>query len=99
MPVLRTEIATTEASRLVKRLCTHWAHKFPVEFGADHGLVPFDAGTTARLQATGTALRVEVEAGDDPTLQRYRQVVENHLQRMSRTGPLAMDWRPADAGA
>ncbi|HRP72499.1 MAG TPA: DUF2218 domain-containing protein [Luteimonas sp.] len=94
MPVATADIDTPEASRLIKRLCTHWAHKFPVSFDADSGTVPFDATTIARLRAEGEHLHVHVEADDAVTMERFQGVVEVHLQRMARAGELAIRWQP-----
>ncbi len=95
MPVATARIETVEAERLIKRLCTHWAHKFAVAFDAGSGFVPFDDATSARLHAEDGSLHVTVEAIDAATLERFQGVVANHLQRMARAGELAIDWRPA----
>jgi len=89
-------IATPEATRLIKRLCTHWAHKFEVKFDADNGFVPFGPTTSARMRAEADRLHVSVEAADTAALQRYQDVVASHLQRMARAGELAIQWQ-ADA--
>ncbi|MGY1409636.1 MULTISPECIES: DUF2218 domain-containing protein [unclassified Luteimonas] len=89
-------IATPEATHLIKRLCTHWAHKFEVAFDADSGFVPFDPTTSARMRAEADRLDVSVEAADDARLQRYQEVVASHLQRMARVGELSIQWQ-ADA--
>ena len=86
-------IATPEATRLIKRLCTHWAHKFEVVFDADSGFVPFDPATSAHLRAETDRLHVSVEAADAAALQRYQEVVASHLQRMARAGELAIQWQ------
>lgn len=99
MPAATADIATPEAQRLIKRLCTHWAHKFAVAFDADSGFVPFDDTTTARLRAADDRLHVSVEAADTPTLERFQDVVGNHLQRMARAGTLDIHWQPGDAAA
>lgn len=99
MPTSVAEIPTVEAQRLIKRLCTHWAHKFEVQFDAETGLVPFDATTTARLRATATHLHATVEAADSATLERFQTVVANHLHRMARAGELAIAWAPATPDA
>ena len=90
------DIDTPEAARLIKRLCTHWAHKFAVVFDADTGFVPFDATTTAHLRASAATLSARVEAADPATLERYQGVVANHLHRMARAGELVIQWRPVD---
>ena len=98
MPAATARIETVEAERLIKRLCTHWAHKFAVAFDAGSGFVPFDASTTARLRAEDGGLHVAVEAADAATLERFQGVVANHLQRMARAGELAIRWRPTAGG-
>ena len=99
MPASTAEIETVEAARLIKRLCTHWAHKFAVVFDADSGFVPFDDTTSARLRAADDRLHVAVEAADAATLERFQGVVENHLQRMARAGALDVRWRSGDEAA
>lgn len=98
MAASTAHIATPEASRLIKRLCTHWAHKFEVRFDAGSGFVPFDADTIARLSASDTHLDASVEAADRDTLERYQDVLANHLHRMARAGALDIAWRAAAAG-
>ena len=95
MPVATARIVTVEAERLIKRLCTHWGHKFSVEFDDKHGVVQFDDAVVLRLQAHADALHARIDAIDLPALERFQGVVENHLQRMARAGALSFDWQPA----
>lgn len=97
MPTSISNISTTDASRLIKRLCTHWAHKFEVKFDDSYGLVPFDATTLALLEADEDGLQVHVEAEDGDRLTRMQDVVAEHLQRMNRGEPLTIAWRTAGA--
>ena len=96
MPATTATIATSEASRLIRRLCTHWGHKFNVDFDEQHGVVSFDDDVVLRLQAEGNALHARIEACDPPALERFTGVVENHLQRMARAGELAFHWQPGN---
>lgn len=89
MPTANADIDTSEAARLVKRLCTHRAHEFAVAF---------DDTTSARLRAGGKRLHVIVEAADEATRERFQGVVASHLQRMARAGELAIHWRPGAGG-
>ena len=95
MPVSTATIATPEASRLIKRLCTHWAHKLTVDFDERRGVVKFDDDVVLHLDARDDALHARIEAIDAPALERFQGVVENHLQRMARAGELAFDWQVA----
>ncbi|HSD17357.1 MAG TPA: DUF2218 domain-containing protein [Thermomonas sp.] len=93
MPAATATIDTPEASRLIRRLCTHWGHKFTVEFDDTHGVVSFDDDVVLRLDAHADALQARIEACDPPALERFQGVVENHLQRMARAGELAFHWQ------
>ncbi len=94
MPAAIATVATPDASRLIKRLCTHWSHAFSVDFDDQHGAVKFDDDVVLRLHAHADALHARIEACDPPALERFQGVVENHLQRMARAGELAFHWQP-----
>ncbi len=95
MPASNATIATADGSRLIKRLLTHWGHRFEVSFDAERGHVPFDADTRADFHATVDALTVRVEAADGERLERMQQVVAEHLQRMARGETLQIGWQAA----
>ena len=98
MPRATATIATRDGSRLIKRLCTHWGHKFAVEFDESRGNAPFDADTRLRLDAGAESLVARLEAADDARLAQMQGVVADHLQRMARGETLQIDWIPgADA--
>ena len=93
MPATNATIATPEASRLIRRLCTHWGHTFTVDFDEQQGVVTFHDDVVLRLRAGEDALEARIEACDTPALERFEGVVENHLQRMARATRLQFDWR------
>jgi hypothetical protein len=86
------DIATDSASRILTRLCKHWAHHYKVSFDSDKGDIDF-AGSGCRLRVTAAGLRVEVEAPAEPGLVELEQVVADHLQRMTKGAPLEISWR------
>ena len=94
MPACKALIATPEASRLIKRLLTHWGHKFETTFDERHGEVPFDADTRALFDADEAALAVRIQASDAARLARMQEVVAEHLQRMARASTLEITWHP-----
>lgn len=94
MPSAITHIATTDGSRLIKRLLTHWGHKFEVVLQEQHGEVPFDADTRAVLDASPDQLIVTVIAASAERLQQMQGVVADHLHRMARGETLQIDWQP-----
>ena len=95
MPVSTAIIATTDGSRLIKRLCTHWAHKLEVSFDESQARVAFDADTVAHLTAGPAALEARVEAPDEARLAQFQGVVASHLERMARGETLEISWQPA----
>ena len=94
MPSSQAIIATTDGPRLIKRLLTHWGHRFEVGFDDERGHVSFDAVTRAAFLARSDALEVRIDAADPAALPRIQEVVAEHLQRMHRGTPLAIDWGP-----
>lgn len=89
----RAAIPTIEASRVLSRLCRHFAHKASVEFTAERGLIEFQGGARAELAAYPDRLEVEVTASDGLLLERLRGVVERHLVMVAfRDGAPPFDW-------
>jgi hypothetical protein len=99
MPTATATIATRDGSRLIKRLCTHWAHKLDVEFDENGAHVPFDANTRLQLDAGVDALQARLEAADDARLAQMQGVVAEHLQRMARGETLEIAWAPGASNA
>ncbi len=84
--------ATPNASRYLQQLCKHWSHKLEVELSRDAGVVRFPAAV-ANMKAGDTALAVVIEAEDQATLDRMKDVVASHLDRFAfREAPLAFRW-------
>lgn len=96
MPSTTTTTRSSDAPRLLRTLCNHWRHKFEIRRDGDHhAFVPFvDAAHGADFSIDGDALRIVLSLADDEGLGRYRQVIENHLQRFARDETLEFDWRP-----
>jgi len=99
MPHATATIATQDGSRLIKRLCTHWAHKLEVQFDEHQAQVPFDDTTRLRLDAGAEALQARLEAADDARLVRMQGVVADHLQRMARGEVLQIEWESGAGSA
>lgn len=93
MPLSRATVATPDASRYLKRLCNHFAHKLPVELTENRGVLRFDFGT-CRLHTTPEALLMDAEAADAEALERLQNVVVSHLDRFAwKEGQLSVDWQ------
>lgn len=86
-------IPTLEAKRLIKRLCTHWAHKFTVEVSEHEGHIDFGTCQCV-LSAKDQALNIQLNGADKNTLNNMQTVVFDHLQRMTRAPLPETAWSP-----
>ena len=98
MPIATSTIPTADGARLIKRLCAHWSHKFPVETSDGHGRIAFDDVTSVQLDATDHALLATIDTPDANRIATLQGVVAEHLQRMARDETLVIDWT-SDAAA
>jgi hypothetical protein len=90
---LTANVPTASGSRYLQQLCKHWSHKFEVEFDAQQGVIAFPMGHI-RLNAGAEALAVTIEPQDGTDVERFKQVVADHLDRFAfREAPLTFDWK------
>jgi len=90
---LTANVPTTQGSRYLQQLCKHWSHKFETEFDAERGVIAFPMGPI-RLTAGAEALTVTIEPNEGADVERFKQVVAEHLDRFAfREAPLRFDWR------
>lgn len=93
MTLAIARVPTGSASKYLQQLCKHWSHKLEVSFTPDHGTVRFP-DSLVTLAAEDEALVVTVEAAEDETAQRMKDVVARHLDRFAfREAPLPFDWK------
>ena len=97
MKTALAEVTTENATSLLRQLCRHWAHKFPVTFNDEHGTIELPAAVCT-LDAGAALLKVRVEVPEDGDLTRMEGVVAEHLQRFGFRETLVFDWkRPVEA--
>lgn len=90
---LTATVPTTHASRYLQQLCKHWSHKFDTSFDAEKGEIAFPMGPI-RMEAQAEVLIVTIEPAGDADVDRFKQVVADHLDRFAfREAPLTFDWR------
>jgi hypothetical protein len=94
MPTSHADVTTAHASRYLQQLCKHWAHKFPVEFDPNHGVVDLSLGRTV-LDADAAALHIAVMADETGSLERLEMVVADHIKRFAFREELTFDWKQA----
>ncbi|SCW49539.1 hypothetical protein SAMN02927924_00918 [Sphingobium faniae] len=90
---LTAQVPTGHASRYLQQLCKHWSHKFEIDFDAEQGRIAFPMGPI-RMTAAPDALTVTIEPMEDADVERFKQVVADHLDRFAfREAPLTFDWK------
>lgn len=96
-------IAAENPQRLIKRLCNHWRHKFPVQLDEQGGTIELPIGR-CDLNAGAGHLNAHLEAADKDKALQLQKVVADHLARMAGEERLQIDWQseasqPAGAAA
>ena len=92
MNISTSHVITGQATPLIRRLCKHWAHKFPVTYDDLHGDIQLSYGHCL-LQVGEGNLEVRLEAENAEHLERLERVVAEHLQRMALKETLAFEWQ------
>ncbi|MGE8558189.1 MAG: DUF2218 domain-containing protein [Acinetobacter sp.] len=77
-----TQIITSEAARIAKRLLNHWKHKFEVSETEDSFSI-FMPDATVKLIPQSTLLLVSIDSSLED-LSRLEKVVLDHLSRMAQ---------------
>jgi hypothetical protein len=96
MDVITGEAATLEASRILRRLCKHWSHKFAVRCDDASGEIQLNDARVL-LRAAPERLFVTLENPQAEVPRRLMGVVADHLQRMAADTTLEVVW--SDPGA
>ncbi|MCB4456833.1 DUF2218 domain-containing protein [Leisingera sp. McT4-56] len=84
---------TPNASKYLRQLCKHFAHKVPVDHNDTRGTIALGMGP-ATLQATENTLTAEVTAPAPADLAEARGIIDRHLARFAfREEFEAMTWQ------
>lgn len=86
------KIETSNPSRLIRRLCKHWSHKFEVSFDDHQGRIAL-GDTDCVLIAGDESLTAELHTADEAQLAHMESVVADHLQRMSAEETFSFAWQ------
>jgi hypothetical protein len=84
-------VPTATPARFIGRLCKHFAHKIPVRFDEQQGRIEFAFGLTL-LNAENDGLRLTVQSPDQDQLDKLKQVVASHFERVAWQEALSLDW-------
>ncbi len=91
MHVITGEAGTSDAPRIIKRLCNHWGHKLAVRMDGTTGIIEFPSALVT-LRALPDRISATIEGADSAEPLRLTSVVALHLQRMAGDPLLAMRW-------
>ena len=87
---------TPDASRIMRRLCKHWSHKYPVQYDEAAGVIELK-DVRVSLRALPDRLIVTLENPDAEIPQRLLGVVSEHLQRMAGDQVLDVRWSEGES--
>jgi hypothetical protein len=91
MDIITGSAVTTDAARVIRRLCKHWRHKYEVRFDETTGAIHLpDALVTLRAEPEGLSVTLENAAAEVP--RRLMGVVGEHLQRMAADPAFVVRW-------
>ena len=96
MDVITGEAVTLDASRILRRLCKHWCHKFAVRYDDASGEIQLN-DVRVLLRAAPERLFVTLENPQAQVPRRLMGVVAEHLQRMAADATLTVVWSDPDA--
>ena len=85
-------VKTATPARYISRLCKHFAHKLPVSFDEQQGRIEFPVAL-ALLQASPEGLSLQVQADNAENLEKIKQVVASHFERVAWQAELTLDWQ------
>ncbi len=85
-------IETTDPSRLIRRLCKHWSHKFEVHYDDHQGQIVL-GDTHCTLTAGEGSLTTRLQTENEATLEQMETVVADHLQRMAGDETFTFVWQ------
>jgi hypothetical protein len=87
----RAEVNTANGAALMRNLCNHWGHKFPVECAEKDGRIELPQAV-CRLAAAPKSLAVRLELAEGADQSRLEAVVEEHLKRFGFREELVFAW-------
>jgi uncharacterized protein len=96
MDVIQGEVSTSEAGRILGRLCKHWSHKFVVRWDDAAGEIQLN-DVRVVLRAAPDRLFVTLENSQAEVPRRLMGVVADHLQRMAADPTLQVIWSDPDS--
>jgi hypothetical protein len=89
-------MATDRPGRYAKQLASHWANRGPVTDDDGATVMRWTTGQVIVMRPVDGALEVEVSVPDDADIDRFAQVVKDHLERFGQRDELNVVWSARD---
>jgi hypothetical protein len=89
-------MATERPERYAKQLASHWATRGPATPEPDATVLRWETGQVIVLRPVEGVLEVEVSVPDGADVDRFAQVVKDHLERFGQRDELDLVWFSAD---
>lgn len=77
-----TTFFLNDPTRLVRRLCKHWAHKLITEYNETEGKVDFGDGKVAFFYPQEKSLTIKLTTPTESELETIQSVIDRHIERM-----------------
>jgi hypothetical protein len=87
---------TDRPERYAKQLASHWANRGPVTDEDGDTVMRWATGQVILLRGGDGALEVEISVPDDGDIDRFAQVVKDHLERFGQRDELNVVWSARD---
>ena len=90
MQTYKGSTPSQNASRIMRRLCKHWSHKYSVTVDDTNGVIELP-NVRCSLHALDGRIDIVLH-GESDVPERLRGVVAEHLQRMAGEEQLEVTW-------
>ena len=92
MPTKTGQMATDRTERYAMQLASHWAKRGPASEEDGATVLRWESGQVIVLRPIDDSLEVEVSVPEDGDVDRFAQVVKDHLERFGARDELDVVW-------
>jgi hypothetical protein len=92
MQAMTGTMVTDRPERYARQLASHWARRGPAADEDGATVLRWETGQVIVLRPVEGALEVEVVVPDDADVDRFAQVVKEHLERFGQRDELDLVW-------
>ena len=85
-------VATNRPERYAKQLASHWATRGPATDEDGATVLRWETGQVITMRPAEVALEVEVSVPDEGDVDRFADVVKDHLERFGQRDELDLVW-------